>query len=642
LKKAIVILLLLLGNVCRAQPFVCSGDSFLALTNNGLSVFYKVEINPDNNEIIFNPLGSGNAGLGLNAIGYRITDNYIYGISGSNLVRVNKEGIASIVSPLNGLNPNYGYFAGDISIDGQYLYILGTEYSTNITRGLSRINLDDYTMESIEIPNAETANIYCADFSIDPTDGSLYGFDRTEKRLVKLDANTGFFDESLFPVSTTAKSMGAIFFDAFGNLYGYGEQLTPGVADTYFEINKNTGIITTAANGPPANGIDGCSCPYTIKLQKEVNPDIAFPCTEVTYVFKISNLSGFTHSGINFLDEMPSELTVVEIVQNPFGGNIISGIGSNILSIEEMTILPGLDSIVVRVEVAADTYGEYKNQAVLKNLPTSLGGETFSDDPSSLIIGDSTTLIVEPLFINLELDTTNLCLSDTLILYADFSEGAAIKWNDGTTEPLKFVTEEGLYWVEVTNGCETVSDSFYVYDHRLNIELGPDLELDLGDSILLQPTYSGNPNFQWTDPLENSLSCSSCPETSARPFFDVTYTLSGINEFGCYAEDSIRIYIRKDRNVYIPNVFSPNFDGINDIFFIQGKGFEIIKTFRIFNRWGALIFESQNGFVNDSGHGWDGTFKGKDLNPAVFVYFAEVEYLDEVVEFWTGTITLVK
>ena len=80
----------------------------------------------------------------------------------------------------------------------------------------------------------------------------------------------------------------------------------------------------------------------------------------------------------------------------------------------------------------------------------------------------------------------------------------------------------------------------------------------------------------------------------------------------------------------------------NDWFYIQGKGNGIIRTFKIFNRWGAVIFESQNGFINDTSHGWDGTFKGKDLNPGVFVYYAEVEYLDGVVDVFAGDVTLVK
>ncbi|MFT5166183.1 MAG: gliding motility-associated-like protein [Saprospiraceae bacterium] len=643
LKKAIIILLLLYGNAGHAQPFECEGDFFLALANTGNSIFYRVEIDQNTNAVLFNALPAANSGVRINAIGYRITDNYIYGveIGTSNLCQVDATGTATVIAVLNGLNANYGYYAGEISPDGQYLYLLSSGGNPYISRDLVRVDLNDYSLLTIPIPNAATAEVLCTDFSFDPIDGSLYGFDLVDNRLIKIDPLTGIIDESLYPITTVADAMGGIFFDAFGNLYGYGDQLNSGVANTFFKIDKTTGIITIEAIGPAAVGKDGCACPYTIELRKIVYPKSAFPCTEVTYVFEIANASAIDHTGIDFLDELPTELTITEIVQNPFGGTIVSGVGGSVLLIENVIIPKGIDSIVVRAEVAPGAEGIYKNQAILMNLPVALGSETLSDDPSTLAIDDSTSLEIVPLFVDLQNDTAGICNGDTLILNAA-TYGVVYLWNDGSTDSLKWVTEEGLYWVEVKSGCETVYDSILVSENAVNINLGPDREIELGDSVLLFSTITGNPVLQWFDPLENSLSCLTCPEPFARPFFDVEYILSGTDEFGCYDEDAIQIRVNKDRAIYVPNVFSPNFDGLNDVFYIQGKGYGIVKTFRIFNRWGALIFESRNGFVNDTGHSWDGTFNGKDLNPAVFVYYVEVEYLDGVVEVLAGDVTLVK
>ena len=206
--------------------------------------------------------------------------------------------------------------------------------------------------------------------------------------------------------------------------------------------------------------------------------------------------------------------------------------------LEGVNIPKGIDSIIIRAEVAPGVLGILKNQAVLMNLPAELGGEVVSDDPSTLVDDDSTTLEIVPLFVDLQNDTAGICNGDTLVLNAA-THGVTYTWNDGSTDSLKVVTAEGLYWVEVRSGCETVYDSIFVTENAVDIELGPDLEIELGDSVLLNSTISGNPLLQWTDPLENSLSCYTCPEPFARPFFDVEYILSGIDEFGCYDEDVI-------------------------------------------------------------------------------------------------------
>ncbi len=643
MKWKIYICLIFCCRLLSAQSLVCDGAFFLSLANNGPSVFYRVEIDPNTNDVLFSPLSGGNAGMTLNAIGYRSTDNYIYGIQlgTSNLVQINAVGDATVITDLPDLNLAYGYFAGEVSADGQFLYLLGSGGNPYVTRVLVKVNLDDYSVSSVDIPNAGTVQVLCTDFSFDPTDGTLYGFDMFDNRLIIIDPVTGFIDETTYPTTNVADAMGGLFFDAFGNLYGYGNQINSGVSNTLFSFDKNTGVLMQEAIGPTASEKDGCACPYTIDLTKIVYPEVAFPCTEVTYVFEIANASALDQIGIDFLDEMPPELTITEILQNPFGGNIISGVGSNILSIENITVPLGIDSIIVRAEVAPNAEGIYKNQASLTNLPVGLGGETFSDDPKTLVIDDSTELEIIPLFVDLENDTIGICNDDSLVLNAA-TYGVTYLWNDGSTDSVNVVDSEGLYWVEVMSGCETVYDTIYVTENGLDINLGPDLEIELGDSVLLNSSIDGNPVLLWLDPLGNSLSCLTCPEPFARPFFDVEYILSGTDEFGCYDEDDIQIRVNKDRAVYIANIFTPNFDGVNDIFYIQGKGLGFIKTFKIFNRWGAVVFESSGGIINDDSHGWDGRFKGKDLNSAVFVYYAEVEYLDGVVEVFAGDVTLVK
>jgi gliding motility-associated-like protein len=92
---------------------------------------------------------------------------------------------------------------------------------------------------------------------------------------------------------------------------------------------------------------------------------------------------------------------------------------------------------------------------------------------------------------------------------------------------------------------------------------------------------------------------------------------------------------------YIPNAFTPNGDGYNDLFFIYGRGVEEMRL-RIFNRWGELIFET-----TDQSQGWDGTYRGELLNPDVFVYelrmnFCDGSRLDSGNSFRKGSVTLIR
>lgn len=94
--------------------------------------------------------------------------------------------------------------------------------------------------------------------------------------------------------------------------------------------------------------------------------------------------------------------------------------------------------------------------------------------------------------------------------------------------------------------------------------------------------------------------------------------------------------------VYVPNTFSPNGDGMNDVFFPRGKGIAGIKILQVFNRWGVLVFQKINFAPNDQSAGWDGTFDGHTLDPDVYIYKMEVICSNNQVFPLNGNITLLK
>ena len=148
--------------------------------------------------------------------------------------------------------------------------------------------------------------------------------------------------------------------------------------------------------------------------------------------------------------------------------------------------------------------------------------------------------------------------------------------------------------------------------------MGEDIEIDLGDEAQLDALVTGPNSLDsliWTP----SVMCidtlmMDCFDPTVSPLNTTVYSLTVIDELGCVGRDEIVVEVDADRNVYIPNVFSPNADGINDFFTpIVGSGVTNVNYMRVFDRWGQLVYEQQNFLpFDDFSTGWDGKFRGKD------------------------------
>jgi gliding motility-associated-like protein len=133
------------------------------------------------------------------------------------------------------------------------------------------------------------------------------------------------------------------------------------------------------------------------------------------------------------------------------------------------------------------------------------------------------------------------------------------------------------------------------------------------------------------------------PGITVKPSENTEYTVSVSNPGGCKASDRVNVFVLcNGGNVFIPNTFSPNGDGNNEVFYPRGTGLFQIKSFRIFNRWGELMFEKKGFAANDASNGWDGTYKGVKLNPDVFVYTIEIFCDNGSMLTFKGNIALIK
>ena len=175
------------------------------------------------------------------------------------------------------------------------------------------------------------------------------------------------------------------------------------------------------------------------------------------------------------------------------------------------------------------------------------------------------------------------------------------------------------------------------------VELGPDLTLSTGTNYSFIPVIQFGPIRDWLWTPSTNLSCTTCPSPIAIIKDEITYRVKVSTNYGCSASDTIHIKVFcESSQVFIPNAFTPNGDGRNDILMVRGTGILAVKSFRIFNRWGEIIFEKNNFPPNNPIYGWDGMVKGQKVAPDVFVYTAEVICDNGTPYVFKGNVTLLK
>lgn len=205
---------------------------------------------------------------------------------------------------------------------------------------------------------------------------------------------------------------------------------------------------------------------------------------------------------------------------------------------------------------------------------------------------------------------------------------------------------EGTYPLVIRDrfGCTFEENLFITDPPPFMVELGPDQVINLGESIDINPfTTLPITSFTWA-PASGIICEADCFGLQGFPVESNNYVLTAFSEGGCQWIDSVFIEVIPDRRVFIPNAFSPNNDGINDYFTVYGKIplIQQVKKLTVFNRWGAVVYESEDVVPNQAESGWDGTFKGKILGPDVFVWVVDIVFLDQQERRFSGDVLLVK
>jgi gliding motility-associated-like protein len=173
------------------------------------------------------------------------------------------------------------------------------------------------------------------------------------------------------------------------------------------------------------------------------------------------------------------------------------------------------------------------------------------------------------------------------------------------------------------------------------INAGPDWTLSAGDTVTFRSTSSADiTSWRWVPSL--GLDCASCPTPLLHAQQTQLYRVLVRNIGGCSAFDDLTVTVTcGGGNVFLPNTFSPNGDGMNDVFYPRGTGISGIRSFRVFNRWGEVVFERTNIKANSPIDGWDGMLRGKKAPSDVYVYTCEVICINNEVVPIKGDITLI-
>lgn len=176
------------------------------------------------------------------------------------------------------------------------------------------------------------------------------------------------------------------------------------------------------------------------------------------------------------------------------------------------------------------------------------------------------------------------------------------------------------------------------------VNLGQDQVLAAGSTYTFTPSVTNGPIANWLWTPSANLDCTTCPSVTATAKTDVCYVASATNIYGCASTDTVCIKVFcESSQVFIPNAFMPGTGtGKNDILMVRSTGIKLVKSFRIYNRWGQVVFERANFVPNDRTYGWNGLIQGKPANTDVYIYTCEVVCENDTPFVYKGNVAIIR
>jgi gliding motility-associated-like protein len=527
---------------------------------------------------------------------------------------------------LTKFNPNgmrqwgtyYGGTGNDFGIssviDNNRFYIAGQTESNSGT--------DIATIGSHQANIAGTANAYLVQFydcntSIPPIN------------------NTPLANQSICSNNTTTLSVLGIGTINWYSIATGGVSL--GTGTTFVTPSLSVGTYSYYAEDNICNIIPSrTAITFTVNSTPIISVNSGSICSGNSFTIIPNGASTYTYSSGSSIvtPTITTNYTIIgSSIEGCIGASVISSITVNalpIITVNSGSICSGNSFTIV--PSGANTY-TYSSSSVIT--PSITSSYTVIGESANGCLNNnvaiSTVTVIEVPSVSITGNTV-ICASELLTLIAN-GVGNFL-WNTGETTPsiTSYPTSNITYSISATNACGTASDLISVIVNSL-----PTINYSNDTTILSDNTINlfanGGITYNWQPA---NLGCNTCSVVTVSPTSNTTYTVMITAANGCTVTKMISVRVEDNFEIFIPDIFSPNGDGQNDILYVRGLGIKEM-SFKLFNRIGEKIFET-----NDITKGWDGCYKGTALNNAVFVYVLTATRLDGSKINKHGDVTLIR
>ncbi|MEO1711968.1 MAG: gliding motility-associated C-terminal domain-containing protein, partial [Bacteroidota bacterium] len=394
------------------------------------------------------------------------------------------------------------------------------------------------------------------------------------------------------------------------------------------------GTIEVSTNGTPTD--------YIWSVTGETGIAVAGLGTG-TYSVTVTNQDGCEDIATIFLDQ-PSEPLSVSIVEN----EAIACNGDENAILEAVVSGPG-NSI-------SYTWSNGQNGSFASDLGSGTFTVTVINENGCEATANYAVLEPAPIEIFASAnEITCLVASDAGIITIDSIAGGVEPYVYSADGGIFTADEEltglfaGLYELQVQDaaGCIATQPIEVIGPDELIVDLGLPQTVNLGENVEIS-ALGNSPDlvYAWAGTVGETFDClnEDCSTVAFVPLESGVFVATALDTVtSCIGVGQVEITVNEIRSVYMANAFSPNFDGINDVIVpFSAPSVLQINTFRVFDRFGAMLYEARNFAPGDESFGWDGTFRGQLSQTGVYAYFAEVEYIDGEREIFKGDILLVR
>ena len=280
---------------------------------------------------------------------------------------------------------------------------------------------------------------------------------------------------------------------------------------------------------------------------------------------------------------------------------------------------------------------------VIDSLAAGTYGVTINDVNNCAISENFTVATSTPLSIIQTVQNASCKGVDNGSVSVNVTGGALpynYNWNNGQQTPTASALGDGNYVVTVTdaNGCSIQSGGDVTSGYELSVHASASVTITSGTPVQLGVTANTDHQnmYSWTP--ASVLTCSNCANTEAHPLQTTLFTVNAVDANGCKASDTVTVQVNSSTDIFIPNAFTPNGDGVNDLFKIFGDlGNVYFMDVAIFDRWGEKVFES-----NNPNFEWDGIYKGEPAPQGVYIYTATMAFGNGTHKDYKGSVTLIR